>query len=121
MFILLLQNTWFPSGGILHHNTIYITTDNRADIFKSFNKIYKCRDNCHKRISDLNSNDYNHNSVKNPELRGALIKYLMKQDTFIIIDRNRTMIYDPRVDFLDLKALSLKGELSNEEINKAIA
>ena len=69
----------------------------------------------------MNSNYYNHNFVKTPELRYALIIYLMKEDTFIIIDRNRTKIYDSRVDCLDLKALSVKGELSNEEINKAIA
>ena len=31
------------------------------------------------------------------------------------------MVYDPSVGFLDLKALSLKGELTNEEISEAIA
>ena len=31
------------------------------------------------------------------------------------------MIYDSRVEFLDLKALSLKDELEREDINKVIA
>ena len=31
------------------------------------------------------------------------------------------MIYDSRVAFLELRALSLKVELSNEEINRVIA
>ena len=40
---------------------------------------------------------------------------------FIIIDKNRTMIYDSRVGFLDLKALSLKDKLKNADKNKLIA
>ena len=50
-----------------------------------------------------------------------MIKYNRKQNTFIIIDKNRTMIYDSRVAFIDLKALSLKDESENEDINKLIA
>ena len=49
-----------------------------------------------------------------------MIKYNKKEETFIIIDRNRTMIYDSRVGFLELKALSLKDELENSKINKNI-
>ena len=45
------------------------------------------------------------------ELRYGKIKYNRKENTFIIIDKNRTMIYDSRVHFLDLKALSLKDKL----------
>ena len=52
------------------------------------------------------------------ELRYGMIKYNKKEKTFIIIDRNRTMIYDSRVRFLDFKALSLKDELERDEINK---
>ena len=48
------------------------------------------------------------------------IKYNKKENTFIIINSNRTMIYDSRVVFLDLKALSLKDELEREDINKLI-
>ena len=44
-----------------------------------------------------------------------------KENTFIIIDNNRTMIYDSRVGFLDLKALSLKDKLESEDKNKLIA
>ena len=55
------------------------------------------------------------------ELRYGIIKYNKKENTFIIINSNRTMIYDSRVGFLDLKALSLKDELEREDINKLIA
>ena len=55
------------------------------------------------------------------DLRYGLIKYNKKENTFIIINSNRTMIYDSRVGFLDLKALSLKDELEREDINKLIA
>ena len=55
------------------------------------------------------------------ELRYGIIKYNKKENTFIIINSNRTMIYDSRVGFLDLKALSLKDELEREDVNKLIA
>ena len=55
------------------------------------------------------------------ELRYGIIKYNKKENTFIIINSNRTMIYDSRVGFLDLKALSLKDELGRKDINKLIA
>ena len=55
------------------------------------------------------------------ELRYGMIKHNVKEDTFIIIDRNRTMIYDSRIGFLDLKALSLNDKLESDEINKLIA
>ena len=55
------------------------------------------------------------------ELRYGIIKYNKKENTFIIISSNRTMTYDSRVGFLDLKALSLKDELGGEDINKLIA
>ena len=50
-----------------------------------------------------------------------MIKYKIKERTFIIIDKNRTMIYDSRISFMDLKALSLKNEPENNEIEKFIA
>ena len=55
------------------------------------------------------------------ELRYVINKNNKKENTFIIINSNRTMIYDSRVGFLDLKALSLKDELEREDINKLIA
>ena len=55
------------------------------------------------------------------ELRYGIIKYNKKENTFIIISSNRTMIYDSRVGFLDLKALSLKDNSEREDINKLIA
>ena len=56
------------------------------------------------------------------ELRFGIIKYNRKENTFIIIiDKNRTMIYDSRVVFLDLKALNFKDKLESEDKNKLIA
>ena len=45
------------------------------------------------------------------ELHYGINKYNKNENTFIIINSNRTMIYDSRVGFLDFKALSLKDEL----------
>ena len=50
-----------------------------------------------------------------------MIKYNKNVETFIIIDRNRTMIYDSRVGFMDLKALSSKDKSESDEIDKLIA
>ena len=72
-------------------------------------------------INALNSNHYNRTDGMSDELRYGIIKYNKKENTFIIINSNRTMIYDSRVGFLDLKALSLKDELGREDINKLIA
>ena len=55
------------------------------------------------------------------EIRYGIIKYNKKENTFIIINSNRTMIYASRAGFLDLKALSSKDELEREDINKLIA
>ena len=55
------------------------------------------------------------------ELRYGIIKYNKKENTFIIINSNRSMICDSRVGFLDLKALSLKDDLEREDINKLLA
>ena len=72
-------------------------------------------------ISELNSNHYNRTDGMSDKLRYGIIKYNKKENTFIIINSNRTMIYDSRVGFLDLKALSFKDELEREDINKLIA
>ena len=84
-------------------------------------KFYKCEHNFNQIISELNSNYYNCPDGMSDELRYGIINYNRKENTFIIIDKNRTMIYDSRVGFLDLKALSLKDELEREDINKLIA
>ena len=102
-------------------DTIYLTTYNGSDLFKNFNEIYKCEHDFSKIISELNSNYYNCTDGMSYELRYGIIKYNKKENTFIIINSNRTMIYDSRVGFLDLKALSLKDELGREDINKLIA
>ena len=91
-------------------DTICLTTYNGADLFKNFNETYKCEHNFNKIISELNSNYYNCTDGMSAVLLYGIIKNNRKENTFIIIDKNRTMIYDSRVGFLDLKALSLKDE-----------
>ena len=50
-----------------------------------------------------------------------MIKFNKKKETIIFFDRNRTMIYDSSVGFLDLKILSLKNKLESDETNKLMA
>ena len=50
------------------------------------------------------------------DLRNGIINYNKKEDTFLIIDKNRTPVYDSRVGFLDIIALNFKDKLSNDEI-----
>ena len=100
---------------------IYLTTYNGADLFKKFNELYKCEHNFNKIISELNSSSYNCTDGMSEELRYGIIKYNRKENTSIIIDKNRTMIYDSRVLFLDIKALSLKDKLEKEDKNELIA
>ena len=102
-------------------DTIYLTTYNGADLFKNFNEIYKCEHIFIKIISELNSNYYNCTDGMSDELRYGIVKYNRKENTFIIVDKNRLMIYDSRVGFLDLKALSLKDKSESEDKNKIIA
>ena len=102
-------------------DTIYITTYNGADLFKNFNEIYICEHNFNKIISELYSNYYNCTDGMSDQLRCGIIKYNRKENNFIIINKNRTMLYDSRVGFLDLKALSLKDELESEDKNKVVA
>ena len=101
--------------------TIYLTTYNGPDLFKNFNEIYKCEHDFNKIISELNSNYYNYTDGMSDELRYGIIKYNKEENTFFIISSNRTMMYDSRVGFLDLKALSLKYDLEREDINKLLA
>ena len=105
----------------MNFDTIYLTTYNGPDLFNNFNEIYKCEHDFSKITSELNSNYYNCTDGMSDELRYGIIKYNKKENTFIIISSNRTMIYDSRVGFLDLKALSLKDDLEREDINKLIA
>ena len=91
-------------------DTIYITTYNGADLFLNFNEIYKCKHDFHGLLRELNNSYYNCTNGTDDAFRYGLIKYNQKEETFIIIDRNRTMIYDSRVNFLDFKALSLKDK-----------
>ena len=99
---------------------IYITTYNGADLFQNFNNTYNCKHEFHGIIEELNNSYYNYTDETDDELRYGVIKYNKKEETFIIVERNRTMLYDSRIGFLDLKALSLKYELECNEINKII-
>ena len=98
-------------------DTIYITTYNGADPCKNFNEIYKYEHNFNNIISELNSNCYNYTDGISDELQYGIIKNKGEENTFIIIDKNRTMIYDSTDGFNDLKALNLKDELEREDIN----
>ena len=84
-------------------DTNYIAIYNGADLFKNFNEMYKCEHNFIKIFSELESNYYNCTDWMTDELRYGIIKYNRKENTFIIIDKSRTMIEDSRVGFLDLK------------------
>ena len=102
-------------------DTIYLTSYNGKDLFDNFNSVYKCDHKFYDIISELNSSYYNCTDGIAPALRYGILKYNRKDNTLFIIDRNRTMIYDSRVGFLDLKALSLKDELDRLNKNKLIA
>ena len=102
-------------------DTIYLTTYNGAHLFKNFNEIYKSEPKFDEIIKDINGSYHKYTAGTANELRYGMIKYKRKKKTFIIIDRNRTMIYDSRVGFLDLKTLSLKDKLKSDEIYKHIA
>ena len=56
----------------------FSTTFNGADLFKTFNEIYKCEHNFNKIISELNSNHYNGTDGMSDELRYGVIKYNWK-------------------------------------------
>ena len=99
----------------------YITTYNGPDLFQDFNTTFKCDHKFHEIISGINSSYYNFTNGMADELRYGMIKYNVKEHFFIIIDKNRTMIFDSRVGLLDLKALILKDELDSKEIDKFIA
>ena len=101
-------------------DTIYLTSYNGADLFKKFYKIYKCEHNFNRIISELNSDYHNCTDEMSDELRYGIIKNNRKETTFIIFDKNRT-IYESRVGFLNLKALSLKGKLEREDKNELLA
>ena len=75
-------------------DTIYLTTYNGPDLFKYFNEINKCEHDFNEIISELNSNYYNYTDGMSDELRYGIIKNNKKENTFIIISSNGTMIYD---------------------------
>ena len=101
-------------------DTIYITTYNGAALFKNFDDIYKSNHDFHGIIQELNRSYCNYSDGASPELCYGMIKYNRKEETFVIIDRNRTTIYDSTIGFLDLQALSLTDELDSNEISKLI-
>ena len=86
-------------------DNIYLTTYNGSDLFKNSNITYECKHDFHGVINNLISSYYKCTDGIASELRYGMIKYNKNEDTFIIIDRTRTMIYDSKVVFLDLKPL----------------
>ena len=69
-------------------------------------------------INDLTGSYCNYTAGTASALRYGMINYNSKEKTFIVTDRNRTMIYDSRIGFPDLEALSLKDKLESGEIEK---
>ena len=104
----------------MNSDTIYITTYNEADVLQIFNTTYNCKHGFHDISQELNNKYYNCTDGTADALRYGMIKYDKKEETFIFIDKNRTMIYDSRVGLLDLKALSLKDGLESNEVNKIL-
>ena len=92
-------------------HAIYITTYKGTDLFNNFDNIYNCELNFHDIISGLNGNYYNTTFGTAPKLRYGIINYNKKEDTFVINHKSRTMVYDSRLGFLDLKALRIKTNL----------
>ena len=121
MIVMCYKPTQIINTARMSCDTIYLTTYNGADLFKNFNEIYKCKHNFKKIISEINSNYYNCTDGMADELLYGIIKYNRKENTFIFIDKNRTMLSDLRVGFLDLKDLSLKDDLEREDKNTLIA
>ena len=71
-------------------DTFYITTYNGADLFKIFNTTYECKHDFHGINQELNISYYNCTDGTGDALRYGMIKYKEKEETIIIIDRNRT-------------------------------
>ena len=63
------------------------------------------------KIDELNSSYYNITDRIASNHHYGIISYNVKEDTFIIIDSRRTKLYDSRVGFLEIKALSSKMKL----------
>ena len=105
----------------MNSDTLYITTYNEPHLFQNFNTTFKCDHKFHEIISELNSSYNNCTNGMADELHYGMIKYNNKEHTFIVIDKNRTMIFDSRIGFMDLKSLSLKDELDSKEVDKIIA
>ena len=89
-------------------DTIYMTTYNGPYLFQNtiFNTIFKCNHKFHEIINELNNSHHNCTDGMADELRYGMILNNFNEDTFIIFDGNRTMIYDSRIGFLDVKAPS---------------
>ena len=85
-----------------------LTTLNGADLFINFSEIYKCEHNFKQIISEFNSNNCSCADGMSDDFRYGIIKNIIGKEYFYFYFKNRTMIYDSRVGFLDLKALSLK-------------
>ena len=62
----------------MNGDTIYITTYNGADLFENFNIRYKCEQDFHGIIRELNNSYYNCTNGTDDALRYRIIKYNKK-------------------------------------------
>ena len=65
-------------------DTICIMTYNGADLFKTFNEIYRSEHKFYEIINDLNGCYYNYTAGTANGLRYGMIKYNRKEKTFVI-------------------------------------
>ena len=106
MIVMCHKPAHIDNMGRMNCETLYLTTYNGSDLFKNFNDIFKHDFKFDDIIDSLKNN---HKDVANAmahKLLYGMIKLNKKEKTFIIIDRNRILLYDSTVGFLDLKALS---------------
>ena len=66
-------------------DTIYLTTYNRADLFKNYNTTYECNNDFHGIIQELNNSYYNWTNGTDDGIRYGMIKYNKKEETFLLL------------------------------------
>ena len=74
--------------------TIYIT-NNGNGLFKKFKETFGIKHDVGELIDEV-SNDYNSQAIAE-EFHNGMIKFEMNDTSFIILDRDKTLIYDSMV------------------------
>ena len=62
----------------------------------------------------------NHRTSPRFNVQYGVIKFDQNNDTFTIIDKTRNIVYDSSTGFIDVEAISPKGELLSEERHRVI-